>query len=358
MRAFYNLTNNRLFLWPDMPKGTKLPADQYTKVKANHMQWWPRGCFTCLWSPEAEDFLVELVGEVKEDDTPDDIERRVDRYSGYAESSEVQAEQASERILSGRAHTKRQLSQAENTSTSAAEKAEHWHRRIAGAIARANQHDRPDVIVRRIEGLEKDVRHWQGYTNLTTMRFKSDPDKIYYFAGKGRGAHQIDEDEIPAAQAHASRWLNHLNMRLEYERGYLEAVGGDPRKQVEDIKVGDVVMYAKEECEVVAVGKKNVRIVVPSHHWNKGGRMVKREDLGEIVKRGNGKSKPKVKVDDGIKVGVKVSFKTGSETNTGTVTKASPKNCLVSTENLGQWINDNYHNAYPIRRSRLTIVEA
>ena len=356
MRASYNITNNRLFLWPDMPKGQRLPVDQYEQVKAVHVQWWPRGCFTGLWNPEAEDLLIELAGEIVADDTPDDIERRVGRYEGYAESSEVQAEGAKDRILSGRAHTKRQLRQAEGTAQSAAEKAEYWHSRIAGSISRAEHHDRPDVIVRRIEGLEKDARHWQGYLELSKMRFKSDPNKIYYFAGKGRGAHQIDEADIPTVQARARRWLDHVNMRLEYERACLEAVGGDPRKQVEDIKVGDVVMYGSEECEVLAVGKKNVRILIPSHHWNKSGMMVGREDLGEIVSRGSGKPKPKV--DDGIKKGVKVSFELGSQQYTGTVLKASPKNCLISTENLRKWTQQAYPEGRPVRRSSLKIVEA
>src|SRR3989304_4220895 len=33
--AFYNITNNRLFFWPNQSKGVKIPEDEFKKVKTS-----------------------------------------------------------------------------------------------------------------------------------------------------------------------------------------------------------------------------------------------------------------------------------------------------------------------------------
>ena len=62
--AEYNVCTNRFYWWPT----ARLPEDEYRKVKALGFQWWPRGCFTALWSPAAEDYLTDLGLEITEDD--------------------------------------------------------------------------------------------------------------------------------------------------------------------------------------------------------------------------------------------------------------------------------------------------
>jgi len=229
MYAEYNITNNRLFLWPKTPadsKGVKLPDDLYQRTRDARMQHWSRGCFTCLWSPYAEDLLIELAGKIMENDEPDDLERRADRYSKYATNAERDEEGAVDRILSGRAHTDRQLRQAESTSTSAAEKAQYWHQRIAGSISRAEYREQPGVIFRRIQGLEKDLRAWMQIIDAKPSAVRDGKDLC--LIGYGRARHYATVESIEATKPRAQRWVDHLNMRLEYEREYLRGVGGDP----------------------------------------------------------------------------------------------------------------------------------
>ena len=335
MRAFYNITNNRLSLWPDTPKGTKLPDDQKARVKAAYLgAWWPRGCYTGLWTPEGEDLLLELVGTITNDDTPDDVVARNQRHEKYAENAEQSAEQAKDRVSSGRAHTHRQLSQAEGTFKNASEKAAHWHSRIAGSIRLAAYKDKPDVIVRRIQGLEKDLRKWAKYVTR---------------AGNFHGE---------AGITRASRWITHITLRLQYENEYLNAVGGDPRLAIATVEIGDTVLYNGRNCVVKSVGKVNLLISDPQEHWNGYGRRVGREKITMIVEKADPATIAKMKVDDGIKKGIKVKFDYGNVSNiVGTVISLGPKNCRVSTENMGEWYRKNYEFV-PIRRNRLTLLES
>jgi hypothetical protein len=286
MYAQYNITNNRLFLWTKTPsdsKGVKLEGAEYQRTRDVRMQHWPRGCFTCLWSPQAEDLLIEMAGEIVANDEPDNLEHRADRYSKYADKAEDQAEGANGRILSGRAHTDRQLRQAESSSKTGTDKALYWHQRIEGSIRAAAYKDVPEVIVRRIQGIERDMRKYQNY---------------------------LDRNYSPAIKANAQRWMDHLKMRHDYETTYLDAVGGDPRKQVEDVGIGDVVMYHQRECEVLSAGRKNLLICDTT-----GSRQVGREEVDGIVRRAEVKAKSNIRrraaPDDGIKKGVMVTWKKG-----------------------------------------------
>jgi hypothetical protein len=79
--------------------------------------------------------------------------------------------------------------------------------------------------------------------------------------------------------AHAARWIAHLTMRIDYETAYLIAVGGNPADHTADVKKGDFVLYRGEKCEVLNVGKANLRLLIPSNSWAKNGRMIPRESV-------------------------------------------------------------------------------
>jgi hypothetical protein len=350
MKATYNITNNRLFLWPEMPKGSKLPTEQYERLKACHLAtWWPRGCFTGLWSPRGEDLLIELCGEIEADDTPDDLDRRVGRYEKYAERSGENSEHAKDRILSGKAHTNRQVGQAERAMKSEAEKAEYWHSRIAGSIAAAEYKDKPAVITRRIMGLEKDMRGevetlevatrlrgiWLDADPITYERAKEIsntakysvtrkfsnadfPTKEPHYEGQMSIYSALTDGIITAQTAKdielralgklirtTERWIEHIKMRLEYENAYLVSVAGvDPRKALEGVGIGDTVMYRNEEREVISVGSRNLLLKSNTPTW-KWATKAKREDITGIVRKAATPQKATRRVskapDDGIK---------------------------------------------------------
>lgn len=299
MKATYNITNNRLFLWPD----ARLPEDQYKAVKAVGLVWWPRGCFTGIWNPEAED-LIKTYAEIEDDDTPDDVEKRVNRYQTYAENDEKTAEYAKERLLSGAANTARRINQAENTAASKTEEAQYWHNRIAGAISAAEYKDRPDVIARRIKGIEADQRKHKRNLEEAEKLLKvwevlpCDYERAVKIANYGFMDYdfyrKVENKTITPEEAQAeainrcneriereSRWIAHLDRRLEYEKAYLEAAGGSellapkPRRVSiapdDGLKKGMTVTYSVfwgGRCDnftgqILSLSPKSCRVSVP-----------------------------------------------------------------------------------------------
>ena len=81
---------------------------------------------------------------------------------------------------------------------------------------------------------------------------------------------------------HEARWTAHLELRLEYERAYLSAVGGDPAANLGDLKPGDKVSWRGEVCEVVKVNKATIQVMSPSHHWCKNGLKVDKTELKPV----------------------------------------------------------------------------
>lgn len=309
MNASYNITNNRLKFTPD----SRLPDDLYKQVKAAGFQWWPgQKVFTRTWTPEAEDLINSLGYTIEEDDTPDDIESRVERFQNYAANDEQTAEDAARRAID--ATTDRRARQAEATAARALDEALYWQRRINGAIRRAEYRERPDVIARRIKGIEADQRKWQRsekeskewlarwqLPNLTHNQAlylaNYDPSHFYFSFPRSQHAESsawsalsegyANPAEVAALMieahtakiAHAARWIAHLTMRIDYETAYLTAVGGNPSDATAEVKKGDYVLYRSEKCEVLNVGKANLRLLIPSNHWAKNGRLIPRESV-------------------------------------------------------------------------------
>lgn len=297
MNATYNITNNRLFFWPE--KGTRLPEDQYNAAKAAGFVWWPRGCFTAIWSPAAEDWIRSHGLTLSEDDTPDNIEARVERFEKYAANDEQAATSAADRLASGTAHTARQVRQAEGTAESKTEEAAYWHNRIAGAIAHAEHHDRPDVIARRIKGLDANLRKWIDQANPQPYSRDVGQGNALWVGTGGRCGRWVQPEDVPAMVANANRWIEHLTMRLEYERAYLKAAGGSellekkPRRVAvapeDGLKKGMKVSYRSEyygqsdpwEGEILSMGANYVRVTVPPEHdphgyYSKGAKILRK----------------------------------------------------------------------------------
>lgn len=289
MNATYNITNNRLFFWPE--KGQRLPEDKYQAAKKAGFMWWPRGCFTAVWSTQAEDFILSMGLTIEEDDTPDNIEKRVERYQNYAANDTQAAENAENRLITGAAHTARQINQAEGTLQKKTNEAEYWHRRIAGAISRAEYRDRPDVISRRIKGIEADLRKYKKNADRNSQENKDRLNSFIYDWKHDHGYSMIteqstnekgqiilsshwnqpmsEEDKKSALQwaldqnastlAHYERWVKHTEMRLEYERAYLKAAGGAPEDNI-TLEVG-------QQVGAYTIAKVNKTTVLVKTNW-------------------------------------------------------------------------------------------
>lgn len=291
MNATYNITNNRFFFDP----ARRLTPEEYEKSKALKFQWYPgRKIFSGIWSPEKEDFLLSFVEQIEEDDTPDDVEARAERFQQYAEKNEEEAINAAQR--SATANTERRQRLAAGRAQTAQEKAEHWQRRTAAAIAHAQRKDNPGVITRRIEGIEKDQRYFnkekdnaQKFINAwNNTAYELDQKRAEGIAGYGghfqgnapakegdkykhslydglrdgritpEEARKIAVETLEKRIAYCDRWLQHLQRRLDYENAYLAAVGGDMRQA--QLLPGMKIVCRWGECVVLKVNKKTVDV--------------------------------------------------------------------------------------------------
>jgi hypothetical protein len=284
MKATYNLTTNRFKLYTG---DERLTPEQVTEAKkCNFVFYFGQKCWSSIWYPQSEDFIKSLGVEIEEDDTPDNVEDRVSRYEKYADDATKAAEYASERLL--KANTERRERLASNSAMNETERALYWNERIAGAISHAEYKDRPDVIARRIKVLEADLRRHE-----RDLQIKGEADG-YKLTGN---RHWVKPENIPALHENATRWVEHLNRRLDYEKSYLEAVGGiellapkerRPRASIPDdgIKKGSLVAVQMPPYynttltgKVVSQGAHKITVLL-----NRDGREFKHTTLRRICK--------------------------------------------------------------------------
>lgn len=328
--ATYNITDDKIRL----SLGYKPNPEQVAAMRQAGFTWWPASRLNVAkWSTAAEDYVLRLGIEIEDDDRPDDVAARVDRFSVYAESAASNADSASRyahNLLSpipvGQpakqrlSTTLKRADGAMQRAVSETEREAHWRGRIAAAIAHAQYKERPDVIARRIKGLEKDER-----TYLRELR-SQDAVRAQIFLDmrenvrKQLGAElamsgevivwiKANEETFDAelekkyAQAWgkherwATRWLEHIRKRLEYERALLEAVGGSPKLKW-DLQVGGKIQYAGNWYTILRLNKKGGEIVsvttdakTYARKMEVGGITDYREPTAEDTERAKAKTK-------------------------------------------------------------------
>ena len=180
--ATYSPEDNKLRLY----SVSRLDPETYARVKAAGFIWAPKqGLFVApAWSPGREDLLIELAGEIGDEDTSlvDRAEQRAERFADYSESRAADSDAAhkavaqicdgipmGQPILIGHhseRHARKDAEKIENGMRRAVkmwEQTEYWQYRAAGAVSAAKYKERPDVRARRIKGLEADLRKQQRY---------------------------------------------------------------------------------------------------------------------------------------------------------------------------------------------------
>ena len=176
-RATYSPEDNKLRLYPAF----RFPKEEYEKVREAGFIWAPRQeLFVApMWTPSREDFLINLCGEIEDEDTSlvDRAEERSERFEDYSEARAEDAERAhkavsviangiplGQPILIGHhseRHARRDAEKIENGMRKAVkmwETSQYWKDRAAGAIRHAKYKELPSVRARRIKGLEADLR--------------------------------------------------------------------------------------------------------------------------------------------------------------------------------------------------------
>ncbi|MBU9236589.1 DUF3560 domain-containing protein [Burkholderia multivorans] len=310
LSATYSPEDNKLRLY----SLHRLDTELYQRVSNAGFRFAPKqNLFVApMWTPAREDLLLELCGEIGDEDTSlvDRAEARADRFEGYSESRAREGAAAyahvqgitehiplGQPILVGHHSERRARRDAERIESgmrravNAWEKSEYWTRRAAGAVRHAKYKERPDVRHRRIKGLEADRRKYQkevdnarAYTKLWAKegitleqaRAVAAYDHVYVKQeGQERnvslyGMLDTDAPDVEAVRrvaldAHAKtidwygRWLAHVDNRLAYERAMLGQSGGIAAEKF-DIAVGGRVLVGDEWLVVQRVNKAGGRI--------------------------------------------------------------------------------------------------
>lgn len=305
--ATYNITDDKI----RASFSERLSPEDYKRIKeAGFAYWHGSKLFVAKWSTRAVDFLEELgITEIEDDDTPDDVEARVDRFSGYAENAARSAEQAHNRVSQiadgiplgqpimvghhSERHARRDAEKIQNgmnKAISETKRAEYWNYRIQASIRHANYKEQPPVIARRIAKLEAEERRFKREVSKeekTKLHVRLFSDARYEMAKTYQKEHPEDWTEAAeheyimtqktplneAVRAQletvwtnrmrwAERWLEHIQMLLEYQRALYAASGGIIADQV-NIKKGDYIKWRGRECEVIRVNPKTVSVMFP-----------------------------------------------------------------------------------------------
>lgn len=331
--ATYSPDDNKLRLYSLQ----RLPSVVYARLKRVGFRWAPKQqLFVApMWTPEREDLLIELCGEIDDEDTSlvDRAEERAERFEFYSEKRAGDAEVAraavaaiadniplGQPILVGHhseRHARKDAERIENGMRRAVrlwETSKYWTHRAAGAIRHAKYKERPDVRQRRIKALEADQRKqqrriaeaekflalWQrdGLTRERALAIANydHVSKSFSLADYPRQppASQyegpmslwstLDGDVITAEQAReiaveahremvawAKRWLAHLNNRLEYERALLADGGGTAADQTSPEAGGACVCWASPRGGWSYIQKVNRISVTVLDNWGNGG---------------------------------------------------------------------------------------
>jgi tRNA G10 N-methylase Trm11 len=279
----YSPDDNKLRLYASR----RLDVETYARVKAAGFIWAPKqDLFVApTWSPQREDLLIELAGQIDDEDTSlvERAEVRSERFEGYSEKRGTEAERAraavaaiadniplGQPILVGHhseRHARKDAERIQNGMRRAVklwETSTYWISRAAGAIRHAKYKERPEVRARRIKTIEADQRKFQreiaecehkggGWAKLTdpqSVTRNGEPitfaERVRFVAGRGIGcryelAQELDDGKISPEQAqadvvasferrkaHLQRWVAHCDNRLAYERAMLDASGYVP----------------------------------------------------------------------------------------------------------------------------------
>jgi len=178
--ATYSPEDNKLRLYAS----SRLDSETYQRVKAAGFKWAPKQeLFVApMWTPDREDLLLDLCGEIGDEDTSlvDRAEERAERFEEYSEKRAEEAHRThaavdqlaggiplGQPILVGH-HSERRARKDAQKIENGMRKAinlwntsKYWTQRAAGALHHAKYKELPAVRARRIKGIEADRRKQQ-----------------------------------------------------------------------------------------------------------------------------------------------------------------------------------------------------
>lgn len=311
--ATYDPADNKLRFRPF----ARLDDETYQRVKAAGFAWAPRQeLFVApMWTPGREDLLIELAGEIDDEDTTlvDRAEQRADRFENYSEKREREAHAAratadaigarfefGQPILVGH-HSERKARRDKERIDSAMRKSvnlwrtsQYWESRAAGALRHAKYKELPAVRARRLKKLEAEMRGQQRdkdraeqFLRLWKMlhqprsltiggleiTFKERAAKVANACNSWDLAAQIERGEVTPEDAQAKkiadlgaflecrdRWIEHLTNRIAYERAMLGEAGGLPADRF-GLEVGGQVQRRGKWFAIARVNRRDGQVI-------------------------------------------------------------------------------------------------
>lgn len=192
--ATYSPDDNKLRFYPLH----RLAAEEYQRVRGAGFIWAPKQeLFVApTWTPEREDLLLELAGEIDDEDKGlvERAEERAERFEDYSEKRADDSKRAhaavaaiadniplGQPILVGhRHHSERHARKDAERIHDGMRKAirmwdtaKYWQQRAEGAIRHARYKERAEVRARRIKGIETDLRRQQKNQAATEGRLEA-----------------------------------------------------------------------------------------------------------------------------------------------------------------------------------------
>lgn len=265
--ATYSPEDDKIRLYFD----GRIPKDEWDRLKAAGFSWTMKQASDMVahWSVEREDIALDMCGEIGDEDTPraERAADRAERFEGYGDKREGEAIATADKHDAGPSvHAAQSAERAERSAAryeriagravSQWSKAEYWTRRTAGVIANALHLERADVRHRRIKGLEAEERKFLAEVNPSQVvegvdavvrycgqEYADKGHDVVGIFGQGRAKHarSFRKDEGRILSERSQRYLDHIRLRLAYERQMLIGQGGTLADESDEIKPGGFV---------------------------------------------------------------------------------------------------------------------
>lgn len=327
----YSPEDNKLRLY----SSKRLDEEVYKRVKEQGFRWAPKQeLFVApMWTPSREDLLIELCGEIGDEDTSlvERQEQRAERFEEYRDSRAEDARRAHENahaigarfeggqpILVGHHSEKRarkdkeRMDGAMRAAVKMWDTSQYWQDRAKGAIRHAKYKERPDVRARRIKTLEAEQRKCQRSKDQAEKGLKvwtllhddtlsgikkkdgsptTFAERAVFVAGHSNTASMGTYSDLTAnppritpevaqaqaiamnerAKAHSERWIAHYTNRIAYERAMLDEAGGTLSEQKGCETGGAVRCWASPRGGWSYIQKVNKVTVTVLDNWGNGG---------------------------------------------------------------------------------------
>ncbi len=277
LQATYSPEDNKLRLY----SVTRLDAGTYQLIKEAGFRWAPKqDVFVApMWTPHREDVLMKLCGDIGDEDSTlaQRAEERAERFEDYREKRSDEAQQheescsaIGERFAGGQPilvghHSEwkarkdqEKMDRHMQKTIRLWETASYWKSRAAGALRHAKYKELPRVRARRIKKLEAEQRKHERSrsqaNNTHTSYLDPEFEKITLKNGDNLlrrllecgwdaglsfdDSHLVRSGELSVEDArakainnlagciaHDTRWIDHLNNRITYEKALLEDQG-------------------------------------------------------------------------------------------------------------------------------------